>query len=116
MRFLTAFLAACLCASVAVAQPACEPGRSVKDLVDIAAPLVESGQVAEALVLEGASLQSYVKALQAAGLPVPDGLSHMVVVIRKDRTAAIFGFKNGCYDGKAQLGPGLHQKARGQEV
>jgi hypothetical protein len=119
MTFIRAFAAiafACLLAGPATAQVACVPGQTVADVIAIAEPLVESGAIEEVLVLEGDSLAAYVKSLNAMSVPVPAGLSHIVVAVRKDRTAAIFGFKDGCYNGKAQLGPGLHQKARGVEA
>lgn len=112
MRTL-AFLAACLCAPVAVAQPACEPGRSVADVIALGQPLVESGEVEEMLVIKSDAILSYVKALQAMGTPIPNDITEIVVVIRKDKSAAIFGFKDGCYAGKGQLPPGMHQRAYG---
>lgn len=107
---------ACLLAGPVSAQTVCKPGQSLAEIVTLGETAVAEGKIEEFLILEGDSMLAYVKSLQGMGLPVPDGLSHMVIALRKDSTAIIFGFRDGCADGSAQLGPGMHKRARGVEA
>ena len=47
---------------------------------------------------------------------IPSGLSHIVVAVRLDGSAALFGFTDGCRTGIANLLPGVHREIYGQEV
>jgi hypothetical protein len=47
------------------------------------------------------------------GLAFPDTITKIVVAIRHDKSAVIFGFIDDCINGQAQLPPGIHQKAYG---
>ncbi len=119
MTFLRAFAAiafACLLSEPVRAQAVCKPGQTLAEIVSLGETAVAEDKIDELLIIEGENLVAYVKSLQGMGLPVPDGLSHMVVALRKDGTAVIFGFKDGCADGTAQLGPGMHKRARGVEA
>jgi hypothetical protein len=113
MKFLTALAAACLCASIAVAEPACDPGRSLAEMKEAAGAAVEAGVIAEVLVLECEAKDTYVKTLQASGFPIPDGLSHVVVAIQNDGSAKVFGLVDGCLAGSGSIPAGLHGKAYG---
>lgn len=107
-------LLAYLGANLAFAAEICPQGiQTLTEITAKAEEFVKDGKVEEALVLKGASLVNYVNHLnEKRGMAVPaNKLTELVVVVRLDGSAAIFGFVNGCMDGSAILAIGTHQAA-----
>lgn len=114
LRALTAIAVLCLLTSPAYAE-ACKPGESVQEISKTAQIAIESGVVVEVVLLEGASLKRYAKALNAIySVGVPDTLSHILVAVQKKGGAKMIGFNAGCLEGSANLLPGVHEKAYGE--
>ncbi len=95
----------------------CPPGASLNDIRQVGEEMVVNGVIEELLLLEGDPLEKYAEALNAGyDAGIPSGLSHIVVAVRLDGSAALFGFTDGCRTGIANLLPGVHREIYGQEV
>lgn len=119
MKYLFAgalgFLVA-LGADLAFGAEKCPQGQSsLEEVAQKGAGFVASGNFGEGITLRGESLALYIAALNARGVAAPKALTEAFVAVRKDGSAAFFGFKNECLDGTAILMPGTHQIAIGTE-
>lgn len=79
--------------------------------------IISKSAIEEFVVLKGASLKQYVKALNDLfGSNVPDTLSHIIVAVFENGAAMMLGFDAGCLNGTMDLAPGEHEKAYGEHA
>ena len=107
-------LLGCLGANLAFgAERVCPPNSSsIEEITKLGEERVAAGTSAEVITLTGNGLDAYRDAMnKGVNAGIPSTLTEIVVVVRNDKSAALFGFTNGCKDGMADLAPGIHQAA-----
>jgi hypothetical protein len=112
LAFVCAFLS-----DLQAATAVCQPGAALADIRGLGETLVDNGAVEEMIALEGDSLRRYAEGLNVAyHAGVPLNLSHLIVAVRPDGSAVLFGFVDGCSSGRAVLGVGVHREVYGMEI
>ena len=120
MRMLNAFAAVaflCLFTSPVAAQEKCANDKTFTSLMENAKPMVEAGLVDEMLVIQSDELARYISQLNSVfQMDIPTYLTKLVIIVRKDASAAIFGFVGECMEGQGTLEPRVHARVYGTSL